>query len=59
MAEYQYEVTLTNTFDAEGPVEAVAQMVEWLQEVDPWGLSFRVQAEHQDAVDYIDAKYAQ
>lgn len=56
--EYRFEVMLANTFEAKTALEAVAQMIEWLQDVDLWGVSYRVQREHQDAIDYIDASDA-
>jgi hypothetical protein len=55
MAQYQYEVTVANTFEADSPEQAARQMIEWLQDSDPWSISYRVQRQHQDAIDYIDA----
>jgi hypothetical protein len=52
--EHSYEVTVANTFEAESPEQAARYMIEWLQDSNPWDLSFRVQREHQRAIDYID-----
>lgn len=54
LTEYSYEVILSNTFEARSPEQAARYMIEWLQDTDFWGMTYRVQREHQDAVDYID-----
>jgi hypothetical protein len=51
---YEYEVSLTNTFETVSPEDAVRAMIEWLSsETDPWQLSYRI--EHGGAEFQIDA----
>lgn len=48
----EYEVSVTNTFEAETPQDAVAQMIEWLQEHSAF-IGYRVLTEAGDTV-FID-----
>ena len=49
-----YEVSVTNTFDAEDAEDAVRQMVEWL--IDNAAVTgYRVNLEGNGHVDFIDA----
>jgi hypothetical protein len=57
--DFNYEVTITNTFDAQDSLDAVRQMIDYLESEDLSGLTYKVQIEHQDAVDYISGSEAQ
>jgi hypothetical protein len=56
--DFSYEVTITNTFDAQDSLDAVRQMIDYLESEDLSGLTYKVQIEHQDAVDYISGQEA-